>query len=321
VISTATTIVAYPRVIFGARKHVSDVSALGNVHKLNLNECTQVRDVSALHNVYELHLQKFLGSEITGLENVVKLLLRNSPNVSDITMLKKVVELDVEYCPRIFDFRGLDSLKILTLGGSHCLKIPFHLPGVPEVFRNLVQLNANNVSFSDSANPGSLLWMDLVRIRSLKVSESFIIPFPQSLVHLQSLTVLRCPLFSSLPELPCLGYLCLQYCYSLKNLRLLGARQKHPIYTVVIEYCSELQHIQVSRKICRMKIINVRWVSELNAENQINYLHVENCPELTNIINPENIKSFGSTKESIEESLKRYEDDVLFKSGEGKIQP
>jgi hypothetical protein len=298
-------------------RNIKDVSALGNVHKLNLNDCLLVRDVSALHSVYELHLQTFQGSNIVGLENVVKLFLWNSPLVSDISMLKNVQELDVAYCSKVFDFRGLQSLKILTFGGKHTIKIPFRLPGFPEVFQKLEQLYALQVSICAEENNGSLLWKDIGRIKSLKLTQSYIIPFPQSLVHLQSLTIKDCPLFSALPELPSLGHLCLQHCYSLKNLHLQGALQKYPIYNVEIESCWEMQQIQVSRKICRMKIIDGRLLSNLTVESQIIYLQVDRCPELTNIINPENIQCRKSTKESIEESLKMYEDDIFF---EGTVE-
>jgi hypothetical protein len=248
----------------------------------------------------------------------VKLFLWNSPFVSDITMLKNVHELNVAYCSKIFDFRCLQRLKILTIGGSHAIRIPFHLPGFPEVFQKLDQLHAIEVSICAEEHSGSLLWKDIGRIRSLKLTQSYIIPFPQSLVHLQSLTIKDCPLFSFLPELPSLGYLSLQHC-SLKNLHLQGAQQKYPIYYVHIESCWEIQQIQVSRKICQMKIFDGRLLSDLIVESQIIYLQVDHCPELTNIINPENIKCRKSTKESIEESLKMYEDDVFFTAG--KVQP
>jgi hypothetical protein len=68
---------------------ITKVSALGNVHILNLDGC-RVDDVTALNNVYELHVSYFQGSSLVGLENVQKLYSSDSLAICDISMLKSV---------------------------------------------------------------------------------------------------------------------------------------------------------------------------------------------------------------------------------------
>jgi hypothetical protein len=55
-------------------RNITDDSAPGNVHALNLND-TNVDDVPALKNVYELHLEGFVEPSLVGLENDEKLFL------------------------------------------------------------------------------------------------------------------------------------------------------------------------------------------------------------------------------------------------------
>ena len=51
-------------------RQVRDVSALGNVHTLDLSFCSQVRDVSALGNVHTLDLRNTNVRDVSALDNV-----------------------------------------------------------------------------------------------------------------------------------------------------------------------------------------------------------------------------------------------------------
>ena len=73
-----------------------DVSALGNVHTLDLSRCAGITDVSALSNVHALNLY-----ECTG--------------ITDVSALGNVHTLDMSYCTGITDVSALGSVHILNL--------------------------------------------------------------------------------------------------------------------------------------------------------------------------------------------------------------
>ena len=83
--------------------NISDVSALGNVHTLDLRCCYNVSDVSALGNVHTLYL---CGCD----------------NVSDVSALGNVHTLNLCYCDNISDVSALGNVKHLTLPNGNVEK-------------------------------------------------------------------------------------------------------------------------------------------------------------------------------------------------------
>jgi hypothetical protein len=269
--------------------NISDVSALGSVHSLNLHDCRRVKDVSSLTNVYELDLGYFQGTSLVGLENVVKLYLKYSFAVSDITMLKNVRVLRVDECPLITNFTGLDSLKVLTTGFNAEDQLgTLTVSSGLETFTRLAELVLWGHSFEESTNKVStdtsrLGWNHLVNLRKLTLWETRFTHFPDSFVHLQSLTVCQCNAFSFLPDLPAsLGYLLIEDCSKLTDLHISGVNRTYPIYHVEIKQCSKLRRLQVSRKISSMLITLCEELVELSSLNQIGTLRTKGCSKLLN---------------------------------------
>ena len=94
----------------------SDVSALENVHALDLSGCLNVSDVSALGNVHTLNLRSCRNvSDISALGNVHTLNLSNFANVSDVSALGNVHTLDLRRCVILSDVSALRNVKHLTL--------------------------------------------------------------------------------------------------------------------------------------------------------------------------------------------------------------
>jgi hypothetical protein len=75
---------------------VTDVSALGNVHTLDLSGCSRVTDVSALGNVHTLNL-------------------RGCRKVTDVSALGKVHTLNLHWCYGVTDVSALGNVKYLKI--------------------------------------------------------------------------------------------------------------------------------------------------------------------------------------------------------------
>ena len=82
---------------------ISDVSSLGNVCSiLNLSGCTYVDDVSYLGVVHILDLEDFVGIEdVSTLGNVFELNISGCNKIQDITFLRNVNILKTKRCDGI----------------------------------------------------------------------------------------------------------------------------------------------------------------------------------------------------------------------------
>jgi len=82
---------------------ITDVSALGNVHTLDLGDC-EITDVSALGNVHTLNLCICKNiTDVSALGNVHDLNLRGCDKITDVSMLGNVHTLDIRNCKNITD--------------------------------------------------------------------------------------------------------------------------------------------------------------------------------------------------------------------------
>jgi hypothetical protein len=267
---------------------LTDVSALGNVHILNLGESTGVMDVSALKNVYELHLESFSGNNLNGLENVVKLFLDDSYLIADISMLKVVKELHVAQCPLITDFHGLKNLQILEIGRRNESKVGFDVSLDLEIFECLVELRARWVHFFEGTRDPNdsekfLSLSDFPKVQTLILHECVFSHFPTVFSHLLTLNLIWCSGFSVLPGFPSLDSLQIIGCFELTELHISSARENYPICNVKITACENLQELRISRKISQFRISDCSELSRLVVERQINFLRVKRCPKLRGI--------------------------------------
>ena len=78
------------------------MSALGNVHTLNLLRCTGIADVSALGNVHTLK--------------------RDSTDVTFIRGLSKIVELSANDCQVLEEIKVPDTMQYMDLVGCEKLQ-------------------------------------------------------------------------------------------------------------------------------------------------------------------------------------------------------
>jgi hypothetical protein len=100
---------------------IKDVSALGNVHTLDLSYCQGIKDVSALGNVHTLNLNNCDGiHDVSSLKNVHTLNLSGC-NIEDVSELGNIHTLKLSYCYKIKDISGLKNVYILYL--TQCNKI------------------------------------------------------------------------------------------------------------------------------------------------------------------------------------------------------
>ena len=99
-------------------KRVSDVSALGNVHTLYMCDCNEVRDVSALGGVHTMELCWSRGvSNVSALGHLHKLNLSRCENVNDVSALGGIHTLNLSFCTKVDD--------VSALGGVHNLNLMF----------------------------------------------------------------------------------------------------------------------------------------------------------------------------------------------------
>jgi hypothetical protein len=174
--------------------NIRDVSALGNVHTLDLTYYQKVTDISALVDVHSLTIQAFQGTDLSGLRNVVILDISESPNVSDISCLKNVQSLNISKCPEIHDFTGLHRLKELI--AFHPLVVKRGM----EIIQQLQALRIGEGSFLDSSmifyckrkrsKVSNISISELRNLTTLELRSCIMLSeLPSTLTHIRSLTI------------------------------------------------------------------------------------------------------------------------------------
>jgi hypothetical protein len=271
----------------------TNISSLGNVHSLSLAWCTQIVDVSALENVRELHLNGFRGTDLSGLENVEKLFLPDSLSVCDISKLTKVKELDIDRCPLITHFDGLNSLRNLTIGiddEDDGRRSPFSIESGMETISNLTALRVFAVVFEgDRLNQHSLSFHHLQNLQHLTLYNCVFSQIPEGIFpRLQSLHIIGGTITTMKGNLPSsLKELFLSDCATLTELQLSSSVSatnsggvEFPIYMAEIARCSALTEVIVNRKVSRMKISSCERLTRLTAMKDIGYLKTEGGPKV-----------------------------------------
>jgi hypothetical protein len=285
--------------------NIRDISKMDNIRVLHVRYCKRVDDLSTLKSVRELYLSGFLGSDLSALQNIEKLYLFECRSINAIAVLKKLQQLTL-YC-RLGLLQGLTQLKSLTLG--HDWNSLFELP-TAEISK-LKGLETLTVFDARVQAHSFESWKYLLNIRCLSFERvRFDAQIPSSFIYLQSLKLENCCDLRSLPVLPALRVLVIRYCSSLKELELLGAHLKSPLYSVEIEECCDLQEIEISRKISKMKIIACKQLLLLSVHSQLGYLRTRQCYKLNNVIGRELIgcEDFLSYEDMAEFSQKYLED-------------
>lgn len=102
---------------------ISNVSALGIVHSLNLTDCVFVTNVSALGNVCHLNLSGCIFvTDVSGLVNCESLNLTGCTGIRDVSTLGKIRYLNLTDCTGIRDIANLGKVQDLVLKGCTGVK-------------------------------------------------------------------------------------------------------------------------------------------------------------------------------------------------------
>jgi hypothetical protein len=297
--------------------NLTDVSALGNVHILNLNWCSRVRNISMLNNVYELHLCGFEGDDLTGLNNLRKLFLTFAFYVDDISMLKNLIVLNIDQCPGISHFTGLNNLRAIKLGASSELSNEatlFKVHSGYEVFSKLNTLHAHRVFFEEEEGHSinsNFSFKFLRTLRGLKLDYCHFPRFPEMLfVQLKSLHILHCSGLESLPELPDLEELIIRECCQLRKLMLSDSKGgQNPIYFVEISDCPALKSMKNTRRIDHIKVIRCKLLTNLVVNSQIDILTTKVCPKFAISGFASVIQHFSTGDQDVDNYLSEYYQD------------
>ena len=104
------------------------------MHTPNLYECTGITDVSALGNVHTLDLSYSNVASIRGLSNIVELKAYDCQVLEEIVDLPKVRTIDARICKKL---RVLDSLpRLAHLDAEGCMDL-LEIKGVPDTIQDM----------------------------------------------------------------------------------------------------------------------------------------------------------------------------------------
>jgi hypothetical protein len=136
-----------------------------------------------LKNVEEFHLNGFRGTDLSGLKNIKKLFLSYSFPVSDISAVTTLRDVNIENCPLVTHFCGLNltrlKITILDLGAQRTRSFPIYQSGV-EIIRNLTFLEAIGVIFEErKLNRRYLSFVHLSHIQTMELFRSEFSQFPE----------------------------------------------------------------------------------------------------------------------------------------------
>ena len=95
--------------------NISDVSALGTCHSLELYNCRNIRDVSALGKCHYLKLLFLNISDVSALGTCHHLELRYCENISEVSALGKCYSLVLHSCQKISDVSALKDVPNLQI--------------------------------------------------------------------------------------------------------------------------------------------------------------------------------------------------------------
>jgi hypothetical protein len=207
-------------------------------------------------------------------------------------MITTLQELKMRGCGNIHDLSDLVKLKKLEIDGRTSIHLPnsftlrkFSLCQqlVHITDHDLKRIKMNNFIL-DSENGNWLEDMTELRFNCCL----FQIEVPP-LRNLQSLIIVKCKRFTSLPYLPSLGFLEISECNHLGPcFVLLGDSteedNKFPIYEVKISNCFGVSTISFHRKIFQCEIIMCGDLHELKVFAQIDLLQIGECHDTERIL-------------------------------------
>lgn len=96
---------------------LTDVSSLGTVHTLVLEECESLTDVAALGSVHTLTTRCCPISDVSALATVHTLTLESLYNVTDVSALATVHTLALLFCRGVMDVSALGAVHTIDLTG------------------------------------------------------------------------------------------------------------------------------------------------------------------------------------------------------------
>lgn len=142
---------------FSGSHRISGVSALGDVHSLNLRNC--IGDPDNVNHIIKhggFDQYKRILTDITTLGNVVKLNLSFCDGLKDVSFLGNVYDLNLSYC--------MNLVEVWALGNVHTLNLR-NCPSIQDVSALI------NVHTLDLCNCNGIKDIsDLVNVHILKLS-------------------------------------------------------------------------------------------------------------------------------------------------------
>lgn len=162
-----------------------NVSALGNVHSLDLSHCINLVDVSALYNVQSLDIS-------------------NCQQINNVSNLGNVLSLDISYCDGITDFSALGYVH--SLNASHC-------SGVTNV-SDLGNVHPLDISYCHRITDFSALG----HVHSLNVSHCSGVTNASDLGNVHSLDISYCNGITDIYNLANVHLLNASHCYGITDI-------------------------------------------------------------------------------------------------------
>lgn len=198
---------------------LTNTSAFGHVHKLNVSNNFNVTCVKGLASIHTLDISRCPWfTDLSPLGNIHTLYIANCDRVTNVSVLTNVHTLDMSWCPKITSVSGLQNTYSLTLAGcdevadlSPLVDIPKlnigRLPKVTDISPvknaySLVMYQCNNVT--DVSPLRNIHRLDiggckaitdispLKNIHTLDISECQFITDVSMLTNVQHLIVVHC---------------------------------------------------------------------------------------------------------------------------------
>jgi hypothetical protein len=197
-------------------KAVTDVSALGGVTTLTLKGCRAVTDVSALGNVTTLDLSQTGVVDVSALGGVHELFVGSCPAITDVSALGGVHSLYLSRCTGVTDVSALGNVTKLGLYGCTGVTDVSSLGGVNTLFLN------GCTGVTDVSDLGGVTELDLSNCPGvIDVS---------ALGGVNSLDISGCTDVTDVSALGCVQTLIIAGCVGMTDVSALGGVQTLNLY-------------------------------------------------------------------------------------------
>eukprot|EP00039_Didymoeca_costata_P002209 m.58255 g.58255 ORF g.58255 m.58255 type:complete len:512 (+) comp11167_c0_seq1:66-1601(+) len=290
---------------------LQDVSFLSNAYSVTLRSCELLRDVSPLSNIHYLCLANLNITDVSLLGNIHTVVLEECNSVVNVDALATVNTLTIIRCQGIVDIATLGTVHTLKLTFCVNLKVASLLPPIMIMEMYLEDFTLEDEALQLLSGINTITFRDCVigsvqplqyNVQSLSLGNSFseledIYALPGG-GTLQCLEIKAHPTLQEVSPFRNLHTLSLLYCRRLENVNVLGGGLLHTlticqcrrvskvgslgsIHTLTLRSLGGVNDVSGLATVNTLTLIDLDYVTDISMLKKVPHLDVRDCKRIT----------------------------------------